>query len=80
MPNGYVVTGQNRRRAKAGAAAIAAHGKKTGLTKADGRMTQLSDLLADLMHWAAQSKTGFQSALEKARGLYEPESRGKEEF
>jgi hypothetical protein len=38
---------------------------------------RLSDLLADLMHWADRNGYAFDAALERARGHYEAETAGQ---
>ena len=67
------------RRISHAAAALAAHRKSAGVDDTDGEpntndlVTDLTDLLADLQHWAARHGIVFEVALGHANEHYEEE-------
>jgi hypothetical protein len=64
--------GMNFDRASRADKAISAFRDATGTDREDA----LTDLLADLMHWADRAGYGFREALHRARGHYEAETVG----
>jgi hypothetical protein len=62
--------GKNDDRASWAGKAIKAFQAETGTDDEDA----LSDLLADLMHWADRNNYDFEAAVERARGHYEAET------
>ena len=64
--------GQNSHRGSWADKAISAFQSATGTDREDA----LSDLLADLMHWADRAGYGFNDALERARRHYQVETSG----
>jgi hypothetical protein len=65
--------GMNNDRASWAGIAIKAFIAETGTDEED----VLTDLLADLMHWADRNNYDMDAALERARGHYEAETGGE---
>ena len=68
--------GMNDSRATWAALAVTAFQHATGTDDKDA----LSDLLADLMHWADRSKFHFEAALVRAQDHYQAETSGNPTF
>jgi hypothetical protein len=66
--------GMNEQRARWAGLAVTAFQKATGTDDEDA----LSDLIADLMHWADRNNFDFQAALIRGRDHYEAETLGEE--